>query len=258
MAVAKLLPLRRDSHVAMYRQLAQRLREAIARGQYRPGDRIPTEPELIARYRVSRITCRQAVEALAREGLVIRKQGKGSFVAGPLVRHDLLDFKGIYDGLVDQGLDPQTRLLSCGQAVPPPEVAARLGTAARRLLTWRRLYLLHGRPLAVSTVFLDSGRARISREQVNRHPTYSILENLLGERIGRADVSIRYEPASAEFGADLGLRKGAPLMVMERVSYDAQGRAREYSVYRARAEAYRFSLTVRGKLPITRSLKTAR
>jgi GntR family transcriptional regulator len=257
MPAARVLPLSRDSHVAMYRQLAQRLREAIARGDYKPGDRIPTEPELIERFRVSRITCRQAVAALAREGLVIRQQGKGSFVAGPLVHHDLLDLKGIYDGLVAQGLDPQTRLLGFGQAAPDAAVAARLGTGERRLLHWRRLYLLRGKPFAVSSVHLDAGRARISRDQVDRHPTYSILENLLHERIGRADVSIRYEPAGAELGRLLGLRKGAPLMVMERVSFNAHGLPREHSVYRARAEAYEFSLTVRGKLPITRALKSA-
>ena len=108
-----------------------------------------------------------------------------------------------------------------------------------------------------SSDLLESGRTRISRAQVERHTTYSILENLLDARIGRADVSIRYEAASAEIGAVLGLRKGSPLMVMERVSYDARGTPREYSIYRARAEAYRFSLTVRGKLPITRALKTA-
>jgi DNA-binding GntR family transcriptional regulator len=108
---AKVIPLARDSHVAMYRQLAQQLRGAITRGDYRPGDKIPTEPQLIRRFGVSRITARQAVDALAREKLVIRKQGKGTFVAGPLVHHDLLELRGIYDELVAQGLEPHTRLL---------------------------------------------------------------------------------------------------------------------------------------------------
>jgi GntR family transcriptional regulator len=254
---ARILPLSRDSHVAMHRQLAQRLREAIARGSYKPGDRIPTEPELIERFRVSRITCRQAVAALVREGLVIRQQGKGTFVAGPVVHHDLLELKGIYNRLVAQGLDPQTRLLEHSQSTPPAYIAVRLGTGTRRLLAWRRLYLLRGKPFAISSGYLDSGRTRISREQMDRHPSYSILEDLLHERIGRADVSIRYQPAGAEFGRLLELRKGAPLMVMERVSYTTDGRPCEYTVYRARAETYQFSLTVRGKLPITRSLKSA-
>jgi len=243
---AKVIPLARDSHVAMYRQLAERLRDAIARGDYRPGDRIPTEPQLIRRFGVSRITARQAVDALARDRLVIRKQGKGTFVAGPVVHHDLLELRGIYDELVAQGLEPQMRLLEFGQATPPARIAGRLGTGLRKL-----------KPFAVGSMYLDTGRAGLTREQVDRNPTYSILEKILHERIARADVSIRYERASADLARPLGLPKGTPLMVFERVSYNAAGVPREHSLYYARAEAYEFSLTVRGKLPITRSLKAA-
>ena len=255
--MAKVIPLARDSHVAMYRQLARQLREPIARGDYKTGGKIPTEPQLSRRFGVSRITARQAVDALAREGLVIRKQGKGTFVARPLVHHDLMDLRGIYDGLVAQGLDPQTELLDFRRAVPPARVAARLGTSLRKLLHWRRLFVLRGKPFAVAVVYLNTGRSRIAREQVDRNPTYSILERLLGERIGRADVSIRYQRAEPEFARVLQLPKGAPLMVFERVSYNADGVPLEHSLYHARAEAYEFSLTVRGKLPITRALKAA-
>jgi len=255
--IARMTPLARDSHVAMYRQLAQQLRESIERGDYQTGGKIPTEPQLSARFGVSRITARQAVDALAREGLVIRQQGKGTFVAVPLVRHDLLDLRGIFDGLVAQGLDPQTRLLDIRRSLPPPRVAARLGVAPRKLLHWRRLYVLRGKPFAVSVVYLNAGRKQITDDQVERNPTYSILEKLLKEHISRADVSIRYERASPAFARALGLPRNAPLMVFERVSYNALGVPLEHSLYRARAEAYEFSLTVRGKLPITRSLKAA-
>lgn len=254
---ARVIPLARDSHVAMYRQLAQQLRAAIARGDYRPGDRIPTEPQLIRRFGVSRITARQAVDALARERLVIRKQGKGTFVLGPVVHHDLLELRGIYDELVAQGLEPQMRLLDFRHAAPPARIAARLGTGLRKLIHWRRLYVLRGKPFAVGSMHLDAGRVRLTRDEVDRNPTYSILEKLLHERISRADVSIRYERATAELARLLGLPRGAPLMVFERVSYNGDGVPREHSLYYARAEAYEFSLTVRGKLPIARSLKAA-
>lgn len=147
---------------------------------------LPTEPQLIQRFGASRITARQAVDVLVREGLVVRQPGKGTFVAGPIVHHDLLDLRGIYDGLVAQGLDPQTRLLDIRRTVPPARVAARLGKPLRKLLHWRRLYVLHGKPFAVSVVYLDTGRSRISEDEVERNPTYSIIEKLLNERIGRA------------------------------------------------------------------------
>ena len=255
--IARIIPLTRHSPVAMYRQLSAQLRRAILRGDYKVDDRLPTEPQLIDRYGVSRITARLALDALVREGLVVRQQGKGTFVRAPVVRHDLLDLRGIYDGLVAQGLEPTTRLLDFRQATPPARVAERLGTGTRKLLHWRRLYILRGKPFAVTMVYLNAGRARLTREQVDRNPTYSILEGLLRERIGRADVSIRYERGAPEFSRALGLARGAPLMVFDRVSYNAQGMPLEHSLYCARAEAYEFSLTVRGKLPITRSLKAA-
>ena len=242
----------------MHRQIAGRLREAIKRGTYKQGDKIPAEQQLIERFGVSRITVRQALDALAREGLVTRKQGKGTYVSIPLVHHDLHDLRGIYDELVAQGHDPHTRVLQFGQLVPPPHIAAKLGTGQRTVLFWRRLYELRGRPFALAHVYLDSGRTRITRAQVERNPTYAILETLLGEHIGRAEVVIRYERTNAEHARILQLPRGAPLMVFERVSYDANGAPREHSLYHARAEAYEFSLTVRGKLPIARSLKAQR
>ena len=90
------IQLRRDGPVAMHRQMTEQLREAIRDGTYKQGERIPAEPELAARYEVSRITARQAVMQLVREGLVVRRQGKGTFVSAATVQHDLLGLRGIY------------------------------------------------------------------------------------------------------------------------------------------------------------------
>ena len=133
------LPLARDSHVAMYRQIASQLRDAIAGGVYKPGEKIPAEPLLTRRFGVSRITVRQAIDALSREGLVIRKQGKGTFVTVPTVHYDLLELRGIYDGLVAEGHNPQTLLLAFAQTSPPSRIAQRLACGHRKLLYWRRL-----------------------------------------------------------------------------------------------------------------------
>lgn len=255
---AKAIPLSRDSHVAMYRQIATRLRDAIAQGAYKPGQKIPAELQLMHRFAVSRITVRQAVDALVKEGLVIRQQGKGSFVTIPVVHHDLHELHGIFDELVAQGHAPRTSLLEFKHLVPAPAIAERLASGTRKLLRYQRLYELRGRPFAVTTIYLGPDTARVTRQQVQRHPTYSLLENVLGVRIGKADVTIRYERAGAEHARLLQLPRGAPLMVFERVSYDDKGVACEYSLYRARAEAYEFSLTVSGKLPITQSLKAQR
>lgn len=251
------VPMQRDSRVPMHRQIAHQLREAIAKGAYRPGDRIPTEPELSERFGVSRITARQAVEHLVREGVVARKQGKGTFVEGPLVRHDLLELRGIYDELVEQGLNPEIELLEFGEGVAPARVADKLGSGDRKVLHWQRLYRLNGRPFGLSFVHMDARGVHVDRATAQRLPTYEILRAVLHVVIDRADVAIRYEPGKAGVCRAMGFPSGTPLMVLERVSYSADGQPREHTLYYAQASSYEFSIRVRGPMGLVSHLKQA-
>ena len=247
--------LRRDSHVAMHRQLAQQLRQAIAGGGYRPGDRLPTEPELAARHSVSRITARQAVMQLVREGLVVRRQGKGSFVAEPPVHHDLVDLRGIYDELVARGVNPTTELLDYAELLPPTNVAERLNSAARKVLHYKRLYLRRGEPFAVSWAWLSPAVPKVPRELVAAHTTYHLFESFMHLKIRHADLSVRARAASPELRKLLRLRAHAPIIALERVSYLADGKPAEFTLYCANAENYEFALRIRGKMPITTSMQ---
>jgi GntR family transcriptional regulator len=247
--------LRRDSHIAMHRQLAQQLREAIARGAYRPGDRLPTEPELAARHGVSRITARQAVMQLVRDGLVVRRQGKGSFVAEPPVHHDLVDLRGIYDELVARGVNPTTELLDYAERAPPANVAERLRSGTRKVLHYQRLYLRRGEPFAVSWAYLAPALPKMPRELVAAHTTYHLFESFMHLKISHADLSVRARAASPELRKLLRLRSRTPLIALERVSYLADGTPAEFTLYCANAENYEFVLKVRGKVPITSSMQ---
>ena len=249
------MKLRRDSHVALHRQLAQQLRQAIAGGGYRPGDRLPTEPELAARHRVSRITARQAVMQLVREGLVVRRQGKGSFVAAPPVQHDLVDLRGIYDELVAGGVNPSTELLGYAELVPPANVAERLRSGAKKVLHYQRLYLRGGQPFAVSWAYLSPAVPRLPREIVSAHTTYHLFENFMHLKISHADLTVRARAATAELRKLLRLRAGAPVIALERVSYLADGAPAEMTLYCANAENYEFALKMRGKVPITPAMQ---
>ena len=247
--------MRRDSPVAMHRQLAQQLRQAIAGGGYRPGDRLPTEPQLAARHAVSRITARQAVMQLVREGLVVRRQGKGSYVAEPPVHHDLVDLRGIYDELVARGVNPTTELLDYAEVVPPANVAGRLHSGARKVQHFKRLYLRRGEPFAVAWGWFSPSVPKVSRELVAAHTTYHLFESFLHLKIRHADLSVRARAANAELRKLLRLRAHAPVIALERVSYLADGKPAEFTLYCANAENYEFALRIRGKVPITTSMQ---
>jgi GntR family transcriptional regulator len=249
------MKLRRDSHVAMHRQLAQQLREAIGAGKYRPGDQLPTEPELAERHGVSRITARQAVMQLVRDALVVRRQGKGTFVAEPPVHHDLVDLRGIYDELVARGVNPTTELLDYGEVAPPANVAERLRCSNKKVIYYKRLYLRRGEPFAVSWAYLSPTVPKMPRELVAAHTTYHLFESFMHLKISHAELSVRARAATPELRKLLRLRAGTPLISLERVSYLANGAPAEFTLYCANAENYEFALKVRGKVPITPSMQ---
>ena len=230
------------------------MRQAIAGGGYRPGERLPTEPQLAARHAVSRLTARQAVTQLVREGLVVRRQGRG-FVAEPPVHHDLVDLRGIYDELVARGVNPTIELLDYAELVPPANVAERLHSGTRQVLHYKRLYLRRGEPFAVGWAWLSPSIPKVSRELVAAHTTYQLFDSVLHLKIRHADLSVRALAASPELRKLLRLRAHAPVIALERVSYLADGKPAEFTLYCANAENYAFALRIRGKIPITSTMR---
>lgn len=249
------MALQRDSHVALYRQIAEYLIGEITSGRYPPSGRLPSEQELMERYKVSRVTVRQAIGRLLDQGLVVRKQGKGTFVVGSLVRHELRGLMGFYDALVAQGLDPKTKLLDFRLVAPPEQAAEALGRGESELMFLRRLYSLEGAPIGLACTYLPPAAAKVAWGQAERTPSYAILDSLLDIRIARADLSIRGRLAGKELGATLKIAAKAPVLVLERVSYDAAGKPQEFTQFYVNSETYEFTLSAQGPLPISSRIK---
>ena len=247
--------LRRDSATSLYQQLADHLAREIATGRYKPHQKLPTESELSELYAVSRITVRQAMDHLVALGMVKRKQGKGTFVTGPVVRHQLRELKGFIEGMNTQGIEPETRLVEFGLAVPSARAAERLGTGTAPLLRTRRVISLNGVPFAESEVHLHAEvAAKVSRDMAELLPSYAILEQFMNVKIARADVVIRAQLAGREHAKLLKIPERSPLLAIERVSFSADEVAREHTLFWTRAENYEFSVSVYGNLPITQAL----
>ncbi len=249
------MKLNRDSSVALYIQIAEALARDIGRMRFKAFDRLPSESELMARYGVSRVTVRQAVARLVSQGLAIAKQGKGAFVAGPVVQHELEELQGFYDSLVGQGHAPQTRLLEFGPGRTPPGIAQLLCTAGEQAVYLKRIYSLQRRPFALARAWLPPSARKVSRDQASRNPLYAILQILLALKVARAEVGIIARSADPEEAELLELRPGSPVLVMERTSYASTGAALEISRFSILPENYRFRLTVEGPLAITRQIQ---
>lgn len=247
---------RRPSSIPAYSQLAEQLKARIGRGEFKPGERVPGEQDLIAETGLSRVTVRAALTLLARDGWVVRKQGIGTFAAHP-IDQELSSVQTIPEVLLMLGMMPGVKVLSFATVAPPPEVkrAFRLRDGERVVLM-KRLYRVDRTPIALVYVYLPlelKEHAEILKdERAPAETTYSILETKLGVEIKEAHHVVKARNASPEVARALRLGVGAPILVLDRVTMASDGRPLEYDICHYHSERYTFSVTVpRRKLAAT-------
>ena len=108
-----------NSKIPLYHQLYKLLQEKIRSTEWKPGDMIPPESELVDRYRISRVTVRKVLDMLVGEGLLVRERGSGPFVAHPKLEHGMTRIVSFTDDMKQRGLTPRTRIIFTG-LVPAP------------------------------------------------------------------------------------------------------------------------------------------
>jgi GntR family transcriptional regulator len=243
--------INRESHVALYQQIADRLAERIHAGEVAPFEQLPTEVALMRAYEVSRVTVRQAIDRLVEQGLVLRKQGKGTFVRGQLVTPEIPGVRGLYDALSDEGLEPDPELVEFDPAVvPPPDVARALKLKLdERCLFLKRRYDKDGRTFGLIVAWLPPPPRPVSHDEVQEHAIYSILKNLLGLDVARADLAIT-AVAAGEHARHLQCPAATPILLLERTSYGADETPREFCRFYLNPDGYQFFVNVAGSLPL--------
>lgn len=213
-----------DSAEPLYVRLKEAIRELIGSGM-QAGGKLPSETELIETYGVSRMTVRLAMGALEQEGVVVRKQGKGTFVAQP--KQVVPYFGSFLDEMGAQGHSISARLVSFEVAHPAPHVADRLAVdRADYIYKIRRVRALDGHPICYQVNYLPEALfPGLSHKAVSGDPLHATLEGLLEGRLDDADETVDAllaDPYRAEL---LGVEPGAALMLIERLVFDDSGRA---------------------------------
>jgi GntR family transcriptional regulator len=219
--------LSRSSPEPLYRQLARVLEEFVRAGDLKPGDRLPPESALMARYGVSRITLRQAVADLVRKQILVRKQGKGTFVTAAAVRHDLKRLHGMLGSLFAQADGASARLLQYELRKPPPDIAIALGLRpGARALAFERLYLIDRKPVALTAAWLVADVAAVPRIKAELISTEDMM-HAAGIHIAATQVAIRAKTAGARIGRLLGISARAPVIELNRKALGADGAVKE-------------------------------
>jgi GntR family transcriptional regulator len=206
------------------------LKERITSGAWSAGQRLPSEPSLASTHGLSRVTIRRALDGLAREGLIRRQPGAGTFVADTSARPPLVaDLTNMLAHLAEMGRSTGVRLLSFGYATPSPAVAAALRLPPGELTQVSvRVRSLDGTPFShlVAHVPERIGRTYSERDLANR-PLLDLLERS-GVVAHKADQTISATLAGPDIAAALQVEIGSPLIALTRVVRDAEGRGIEH------------------------------
>ncbi|MET8329025.1 GntR family transcriptional regulator [Streptomyces sp. NPDC005181] len=244
--VALELGVDRSSPVPLYYQLSQQLEAAIEQGRLAPGSLLGNEIELAARLGLSRPTVRQAIQSLVDKGLMVRRRGVGTQVVHSQVKRPL-ELSSLYDDLEAAGQRPATRVLRNQVEPATARIAAALGVPeGTEVQLVERLRSAHDEPMALLRNHLPAGLVDLGTERLEATGLYRIMRTA-GITLHSARQSVGARLATAEEAAQLAEPEGAPLLTMERTTYDDTGRAVEFAshVYRASRYAFDFQLLVR-------------
>ena len=206
----------------LYEQIKVLLTNSLVAGEWKPGEAIPSEMDLAERYHVSQGTVRKAVEELAAEAILTRRQGKGTFVAShsePSYQYRFLRMRP------DSGdrTHPVNLFFGLERGKASVEVAHALGLkGAAPVVSFKRVMSFGGRPVILDEIAFDAGRFpgfTLAELEEFRGSVYSFYETVFGVRMIRAEERLRAVSADSVAAAHLKVAAGTPLLRVDRIGY---------------------------------------
>lgn len=215
----------------LYRQIKRLLIDALEAGEWRPGHLIPSEQELAGRFGVSQGTVRKAIDELAAENLLIRRQGKGTFVASHQDPRALFRFLRLLP-LEGELATPESVPLDCRHERAGAEAARMLGIAqGDPVIILCRVLRFEGNPVVIDEIYLPGTVFQgltLALLQAWGSSLYSLFETRFGVRMIRARESIRAVAADRAAADMLQVEVGKPLLSVERTTYTYGDRPAEW------------------------------
>ena len=235
----------------LYQQIKALITRSLQSGEWRPGEVIPSEMELAARFKVSQGTVRKAIDELATENRLVRRQGKGTFVATHSEQLTQYRFLRLVPDALDSGGEVgrmSRRVLDCRRVRAPADVARALelksGDSAVQI---RRTLSAQGRPVVLDEIWLPGGLFKgLSAERLSKYrgPMYALFETEFGVHMIRASEKLRAVAADSAAAQWLEVAEGSPLLSVERLSYSYEDKPVELrrGLYQTEAHYYRNEL----------------
>jgi GntR family transcriptional regulator len=240
------IQLPRSSTVPLYTQIKEALRAKIIDGTYVAHQQLPSESEMIAAFGVSRITVRQAINDLQKEGLLFKVHGKGTFVAVPNVSQELTHLQGFGEAMHRLGHETFSEVFGLKTVKGSGVVCAKLQVEEGSPVTEiRRVRYLNREPVSIdySWVRHEIG-SRLSEKNLREKDLFSLLENELRQSLHSADVEIDATSATSEVASRLKVAVGAPILRIERLTYATQDQPLVFEYLHYRAETFKYKMKI--------------
>lgn len=240
-----------DKPTPLYQQLKDALKADIVGGNLSPHEKVPTERELSNLYNVSRITVRQALTDLTKEGFIYRVQGKGTFVSPPKVDQPLFSVTPFEETLKSKGIVPSTQLLKWNSEAADFEIATKLAIPiSSPVIKLTLLGLGNKEPMAIYHSYFSEAfgkeiikNVELSEISKKSFTTIDLYKNISKVKPKMQNQSFEALPADDSTSEILNIPYGAPVFFVTSIIYDTDDRPIEFKTAIYRGDKYRFNIT---------------
>jgi GntR family transcriptional regulator len=230
------------SSILLYAQVEAVLAADIAVGTLTIGSQLPTEDCLIARFGVSRITVRKAIQNLVARGLIEIQRGKGTFVTQPKISQELTELCGFVEDMQALGRNPTARLIDKCVVPASEDVAQRLAVATGTLVVRiQRVRFADGVAMSFDETYLplEIGK-KIVTNDLEVEPIFSLLEQKYNIPLVEAEYRLEAVASETQISEALGIEAGSPIFMIERTSYTTANEPIDYERLHYRGDLIRF------------------
>ncbi len=227
----------------LYKEIKRKLMEALTTGEWKPGEAIPAERRLSSRYGISIGTVRKAIDELVAENILIRQQGRGTFVASHTRDRLLFYFFHIVPQVGDKSY-PDVEFVQFARAKADAELALHFGiNVGDPVFRARNRLRLAGKPVMIDDIAVPAARfPGLTQAQFRDRPStiYNLYQEAFGISVVSTSERLRATLADAEFAALLDVAEGAPLLQIRRLARTYNEVTVEYRVSRANTEHHEY------------------
>lgn len=235
-----------SSTLPLYSQIKEIIRSKVIDGTYQVHEKLPSESEMMYAFGVSRITVRQAVNDLQKEGLLFKVQGKGAFVAMPNASQELTHLQGFGEAMHQQGRETFSEVFQLKSAKGSAIICSKLGLKeGRRVTEIGRVRYLDREPISMNYAWthFEIG-SKLTCQSLRNKDLFSLLENELGQQLHSAEVEIESTSANVEVANRLNIERHSPILKIERLTYSKSLLPLVFEYHFYRADSFKYKLKV--------------